>query len=94
VISCSSKQPSVAFLVWSLWKVVIYLGQHPSDFTRRVHCAGEVRVQVPSKERVLSAQPCTLLGLLPFSVLSLSVITAARVPPFSVYSLVGSFSHF
>jgi hypothetical protein len=39
-------------------------------------------------------QPCTLLGLLPLSVLSLLAITAARVLSFSVYSLVGSFSHF
>jgi hypothetical protein len=94
VISCSSKQSSVAFRVWSSQEVVSYLGQHPSNFTRCVHCASEVGVQVPSKEMVLSTQPCTLLGLLPFSVLSLSAITAARVPPFSVYSLVGSFSHF
>jgi hypothetical protein len=94
VISCSSKQSPVAFRIWSSREAINNLGQHPSDFTRRVHCTSEVRVQVPSKERVLSAQPCTLLGLLPFSVESLSAILAARVPPFSVYSLVGSFSYF
>jgi hypothetical protein len=94
VISCSSKQPLVAFRIWGSREVVSYLGQHPSDFTRRVHCTSEVGVQVPTKERILSMQPCTLLGLLSFSVLSLSAITTARVPPFSVYSLVGSFSYF
>jgi hypothetical protein len=39
-------------------------------------------------------QPCTLLSLLSFSVLSFSVIAAARVLPFSAYSLVRSFSYF
>jgi hypothetical protein len=91
VISCSSKQPLVAFCVWGSREAVSYLGQHPSDFTRHVHCTSKVRVQVPSEERVLSVQPCTLLGLLSFSVLGLSAIATARVSPFSVYSLVGSF---
>jgi hypothetical protein len=39
-------------------------------------------------------QPSALLGLLLLSVLSLSVIMPARIPSFSVYSLVGSFSYF
>jgi hypothetical protein len=94
VIIYPSKQPLVAYHVWSSREAVSYLGQHPSDFSRRVHCTSEVEVQVPSKERVLSTQPCALLGLLPFSVLSLSTIRTARVPPFSVHSLIGSFSHF
>jgi hypothetical protein len=94
VISCSSKQPSVAFCVWSSREAISYLSQNPSNFTRRVHCVSEVGVYIPSKERVLSAQPCALLGLLPHSVLSLSTITAARILSFSVYSLVGSFSYF
>jgi hypothetical protein len=94
VISCLGKQPPVAFRVWSSREAVSYLGQYPSDFTRRVHCTSKVGVQVPSKERILSAQPCTLLGLLSFSVLSLSAIAAARVSPFLVYSLVESFSYF
>jgi hypothetical protein len=34
-----------------------------------------------------------LLALLPLSVLSLSAITVARIPSFSMYSLVGSFSY-
>jgi hypothetical protein len=94
VISCSSKQSPVAFCVWGSREAINYLGQHPSDFTRRVHYTSKVGVRVSSKERILSAQPCTLLGLLPFSVLSLLAITTVRVPPFLVYSLVGSFSYF
>jgi hypothetical protein len=94
VISCPSKQPLIAFYVWSSLEAISYLGQHPSNFTRHVHCASEVGVQVSSKERILLAQPCALLGLLPLSVLSLSAITPARIPSFSVHSLVRSFSHF
>jgi hypothetical protein len=55
VVSCPSKQPSIAFNVWSSREAISYLGQHSSDFARRVHCAGEVRVQVSSKEGILSA---------------------------------------
>jgi hypothetical protein len=55
VVNCLSKQPSIAFSVLSLWEAISYLGQHSSDFARRVHCAGEVRVQVSSKEGILSA---------------------------------------
>jgi hypothetical protein len=77
VISCPCKQSSVAFCVWSSREAINYLGQHSSDFTRRVHCTGKVRVQVSSEERILSAQPCALLSLLLFSVLSLSAITSA-----------------
>jgi hypothetical protein len=54
MISCLSKQTSVAFRVWSSWETVSYLSQHPSNFTRRVHCMSKVGVQVPSKEWVLS----------------------------------------
>jgi hypothetical protein len=94
VISCLSKQSPVAFRVWGSREAVSYLGQHPSNFTHRVHCTSKVGVQVLSKERVFSTRPCTLLSLLSFSVLSLSAIATARVLPFSVYSLVGSFSYF
>jgi hypothetical protein len=55
VVSCPSKQPPIAFSVWSSWKAISYLGQHSSDFTRRVHCTSKVRVQVSSKEGILSA---------------------------------------
>jgi hypothetical protein len=65
VISCSSKQPLIAFYVRSPREAISYLGQYPSNFTRRVHYASEVGVHVPGKERVLSVQPCALLGLLP-----------------------------
>jgi hypothetical protein len=91
VINCSSKQPPVAICVWSLWEAINYLVQHPSNFAQRVHCASEVGVQVPSEDRVLSAQPYALLGLLPLSILSMPAITAARISYFSMYSLVGSF---
>jgi hypothetical protein len=94
VISCLSKQPLVAFSVWSSREAVSYLSQYPSNFTRRVHQTSKVGVQVPIEEKVLSAQPCTLLGLLSFSVLSLSAIATARVSPFLVYSLVRTFSYF
>jgi hypothetical protein len=94
VISCSSKQPLIASCVWSLQEAISYLGQHPSNFARCVHCTSEVGVRVSSEEMVLSVQPSALLGLLPLSVLSLPAIMAARIPYFSVYSLVGSFSHF
>jgi hypothetical protein len=94
VISCPNKQPPIAFCVWSSREAISYLGQHPSNLTRCVHCAGEVKVPVSSKERILLAQPCALLGLLPLSVMSLSVITPERILSFSIYSLVRSFSHF
>jgi hypothetical protein len=44
VISCSSKQTSVAFCVRSSQEAISYLGQHPSDFTRHVHCTSKVGV--------------------------------------------------
>jgi hypothetical protein len=94
VVSCLSKQPPITFSVRSSWEAISYLGQHSSDFARRVHCAGEVRVQVSSKEGILLVHPCALLGLFSLSVLSLSAITPTRIPSFSVYSLVESFSHF
>jgi hypothetical protein len=86
VISYLSKQPPVAFCVRSSREAISHLGQHPSDFTPTS--------QDRSKERIFPAQPCTLLDLLPLLVLSLSAITAARIPSFFVYSLVGSFSYF
>jgi hypothetical protein len=94
VVSFPSKQPQIAFNVRSSWEAVSYLGQHSSDFARGVHCTGKIRVQISSEEGILSAQPCALLGLFSLSVLSLSAITPVRVSPFSVYSLVGGFSHF
>jgi hypothetical protein len=49
VVSCPSKQPPIAFSVWSSQEAISYLGQHSSDFAWPVHCASEVRVQVLSK---------------------------------------------
>jgi hypothetical protein len=44
VVSYPSKQPSIAFSIRSSREAIIYLGQHSSDFARRVHCMSEVRV--------------------------------------------------
>jgi hypothetical protein len=44
MISCPSKQPPIAFSIWSSWEAISYLSQHSSDFTRRVHCTSKVRV--------------------------------------------------
>jgi hypothetical protein len=55
MISFPSKQQPIAFIIQSSWEAISYLSQHSSNFARRVHCASEVRVQVSSEERVLSA---------------------------------------
>jgi hypothetical protein len=55
MISCPSKQPSIAFSIRSPGEAISYPSQHSSNFTQRVHCASKVRVQVSSEERVLSA---------------------------------------
>jgi hypothetical protein len=93
VVSCPSKQPSIAFSIRNPREAISYLGQHSSDFARRVHYTSKVRVQVSSKERILSAYPCALLGLFSISVLSLSAITAVRILPFSICSLIGGFPY-
>jgi hypothetical protein len=54
MISCPSKQLPIAFNIWSPWEAISYLSQHSSDFARRVHRTSKVRVQVSSKERILS----------------------------------------
>jgi hypothetical protein len=54
MIGRPSEQPPIAFSVGSLGESISYPSQHSSDFTRCVHCTGEVRVQVSRKERVLS----------------------------------------
>jgi hypothetical protein len=55
MISCLSKQPLIAFNIQSPREAISYLSQHSSDFARCLHCTSKVRVQVSSKERVLSA---------------------------------------
>jgi hypothetical protein len=44
VISCPSKQSLIALCVFSSREANSYLGQHPFNFARRVHCVGEVGV--------------------------------------------------
>jgi hypothetical protein len=79
VIGCLSEQPPIALGVGSSREAISYPSQHSTDFTRRVHGSGEVRVQVASKEWILSMLPCFLLSLL----LSLPTVTSSRVPSFS-----------
>jgi hypothetical protein len=55
MISCPSEQPPIAFSIRSPGEAISYLSQHSFDFAWRVHCTSKVRVQVSSKERVLSA---------------------------------------
>ena len=83
------EQTSVALGVGSLRKSVSYPSQYPSDFTRRVHSSGEVRVQVAPEERILASLPCILLGLL----LSPTAITSSGVPSFPEDAFFRSFSY-
>jgi hypothetical protein len=78
MISCPSEQPPIALSVRSPGEAIGYSSQYSTDLTRCVHGSGEVRVQVSSEERVLSALSRILLGLL----LSLPMITSAGIPPF------------
>jgi hypothetical protein len=55
VIGYPSEESPIAFSIRSSWEAISYPSQHSSDFTRRVHCASKVRVQVSREERVLSA---------------------------------------
>jgi hypothetical protein len=50
MIGCLSEQPPIALDVGSPREAISYPSQHPSDFTRRVHGSGEVRVQVAPEE--------------------------------------------
>jgi hypothetical protein len=56
------KKLSVSLLVWGSRKVVDYLRQHSSNFTRRVQRSSEIGVQVSSKKRVLSPEPNILFS--------------------------------
>jgi hypothetical protein len=90
MISCPGEQPSIALSVWSPGEAIGYPSQHTTDLARRVHGSGEVKVQVSSEERVLSALSRILLSLL----LSLPSITSVGIPPFPKDSFIRSFSHF
>jgi hypothetical protein len=56
------KKLSVALRVWGSWKVVGYLRQHSSNFTRCVQRSSEIGVQVSSEKRVLSPEPSILFS--------------------------------
>jgi hypothetical protein len=89
VIGCLGEQPSVALGVGGPREAISYPSQHPSDFTRRVHGSGEVRVQVASEEWIFPTLPCLLLGLF----LSPSTITPSRIPSFPEDTFLWSFSY-
>jgi hypothetical protein len=88
MICCPSEQPPIALGVRSPGEAIGYPSQYPTDLTRCVHGSGEVRVQVLSKERVLSALSCFLLSLL----LSLPTITSLGIPSFPKDPFFWSFS--
>jgi hypothetical protein len=89
MVGCSSEQPPIPLDVWSLGEAIGYPSQHSTDLARCVHGSGEVGVQISSEERVLSTLSRFLLGLL----LSLPMITSARIPPLPEDSFIWSFSH-
>jgi hypothetical protein len=78
MISCPSEQPTIALGVRSPGDAIGYPSQYPTDLTWCVHGSGEVGVQGPSEERVLSAFSCFVLSLL----LSLPKITSPGIPSF------------
>jgi hypothetical protein len=89
MISCPSEQPPIALGVRSPGEAIGYPSQYPTDLTRCVHGSSEVGVQVPSKDRILSALSCFLLSLL----LSLPTITSSGIPPFPEDPFFWSLSH-
>ena len=90
MICCPSEQPPIALGVRSPGEAIGYPSQYPTDLTRCVHGSGEVRVQVTSEERVLSALYCFLLSLF----LSLPTITLPGIPSFPESPFFWSFSYF
>jgi hypothetical protein len=90
VVGCLSEQSPIALGVRSPGEAISYPSQHSTDFTRRVHGSGEVRVQVASEELIFPTLPRFLLGLF----LSLPTVTSSRVPSFSEDPFFRSFSHF
>jgi hypothetical protein len=89
MISCPSKQPPIALGVRSSGEAIGYPSQHSTDLTRCVHGSGEVRVQVLSEKRVLSALSRLLFGLF----LSLPTITSSGIPSFPKDLFLWSFSY-
>jgi hypothetical protein len=78
MISCPREQPPIGLGVWSPGEAISYPSQYSTDLARCVHGSGKVEIQVPSKNRVLSALSCLLFGLL----LSLQTITSLGIPSF------------
>jgi hypothetical protein len=89
MVGCLSEQSSIALDVGSPREPISYPSQYPSDFTRRVHGSGEVRVQVAAEEWIFSTLPCLLLGLF----LSSSVITPSGIPSFLEDTFLRSLSY-
>jgi hypothetical protein len=83
------EQSSVALSVGSSREPISYLSQYSSDFARRVHGSGKVRVQVAPEEWILPTLPCILFDLF----LSPAAITSSGVPSFSEDALFRSFSY-
>jgi hypothetical protein len=89
VVGYLSEQSPIALGVGSPREAISYPSQHPSDFTRRVHGSGEVRVQVTPKEGIFPMLPCLLLGLF----LSPSMIAPSGIPSFHEDTFFRSFSY-
>jgi hypothetical protein len=89
VIGCLSEQPPIVFGVGSPREAISYPSQHPSDFTRRVHGSGKVRVQVTPEEWIFPTLSCLLLGLF----FSPSTIASSGIPSFPEDTFFRSFSY-
>jgi hypothetical protein len=89
MIGCLSEQPPIALGVGSPREAISYPSQHPSDFTRRVHGSGEVRVQVAPEEWIFPTLSCFLFGMF----LSSSMIASSGIPSFPEDTFFRSFSH-
>jgi hypothetical protein len=89
MVGCLGEQSSVALGVESPRESISYPSQYSSDFARRVHGSGKVRVQVAPEEWILPTLPCILLGLF----LSPAAITSSGIPSFSEDALFWSFSY-
>jgi hypothetical protein len=89
MISCPSEQLPIALSVRSPGEAIDYSSQYSTNITRCVHGSGEVGVQVPSENRILSVLSCFLLSQL----LSLPTITSLGIPPFPEDPFFWSLSH-
>jgi hypothetical protein len=94
VVSCPSKQPWILDSLQHPESVGGHQLYEPALLRLRSACSLHEQSQGSGfgKERILSAYPCAMLSLFLISILSLLSIMAARIPPFSVCSLIGGFS--